>query len=174
MPAGRWGWPRADPSRRRPAERPLRHTFRLPEPGSPEITVANSQLLLPRVWIDGKPAPRQRQRGRPAWLVPMADGSTHQLSFAGSFTGFRAIVDGEQTIELERRFAIWELVLAVLPASLIGLTGIAGGVLGLVAILANRTILRQPWPTAVRILGTLVSLAVAFAVSSEIALRLFA
>jgi hypothetical protein len=152
----------------------VRHTFRLPEPGSPEITVDNSQLTGLRVSIDGRRAPRLRERGRPAWLVPMADGSTRRISFAGAFTGLRAIVDAGPTIVLERPFALWELILAVLPFGLLGLTGVAGGVLGLIAILANLQILRQPWPVAARVLGALGCLAVAFVASYAISVLLFA
>ena len=151
----------------------MRHTFRLPEPGSPEISVDNSQLTGLRVSIDGQRVPRLRERGRPAWLVPMADGSTRRLSFAGAFIGLHAIVDGGPTIELERRLTLWELFLAVLPTSLLGLTGVAGGIVGLVAILVNLVILRRPWPAIVRALGTLASFAVALVVSYGIALLLF-
>ncbi len=151
----------------------MRHTFRLPEPGSPEITVDNSQITGLRVSIGGARAPRLRERGRPAWRVPMADGSERRIWFAGAFTGLRAIVDDGTTIELERRFTLWELVLAVLPFGLLGLTGIAGGLLGLLAVVVNLQILREPWPLVARIAGTLASLAVAFALSYAIATTLF-
>lgn len=152
----------------------MRHTFRLPEPGSPEIMVDNSQVTGLRVSIDGQRAPRLRERGRPAWRVPMADGSERRIWFAGAFTGLRAIVDDGSMIELERRLSIWELVLAVLPFGLLGLTGIAGGVVGLIAILVNLRILRAPWPLVARIAGTLATLIVAFLVSYAIARTLFA
>jgi hypothetical protein len=152
----------------------MRHTFRLPEPGSPEITVDNSQIAGLRVSIDGQRAPRLRERGRPAWLVPMADGSTRRVSFAGAFTGLRAVVDDGPTIELERPLALWELVLTVLPFGLLGLTGVAGGVLGLIAIVANLQVMRLPWPAAARALGALGSLAIAFVASYAISVLLFA
>ena len=148
--------------------------FRLPDPGSPEITVDNSQLTGLRVSIDGERAPRLRERGRPTWQVPLADGTTRRVTFAGAFTGLRAIVDDGTTIELERRFALWELVLAVLPFGLLGLTGIAGGFVGLAAILVNLRILREPWSVPVRVLGALGCLAVAFVVSYALARLLFA
>ena len=152
----------------------MHHTFRLPEPGSPEISVDNSQLTGLRVWIDGERSSRLREGGRPAWLVPMADGSTRRVAFAGTFTGLRAIVADGPTIVLERPLALWELVLAVLPFGLLGLTGVAGGILGLVAILVNLAILRRPWPTVARIAGTVLSFGVAFVISYEIALLVFA
>ena len=67
-----------------------------------------------------------------------------------------------------------ELVLAVLPFGLLGLTGIAGGLLGLLAIGVNLRILREPWPLVARIAGTMASFAVAAAVSWVIVGILFA
>ncbi len=152
----------------------MRHTFRLPEPGSPEITVDNSQITGLRVSIDGARVPRLRERGRPTWRVPMADGTERRIGLAGAFTGLRAIVDDGTVIELERRFTLWELVLAVLPFGLLGLTGVAGGLLGLLAIGVNLRILREPWPLVARVAGTMASFAVAAAVSYAIASTLFA
>jgi hypothetical protein len=152
----------------------VRHAFRLPEPGSPEIVVDNSQITGLKVWADGVRLPRLRVRGRPTWAVPMPDGTTRRVGFAGTMTGLRAIVDDEQVIELERRFALWELVLAVAPISLVGLTGIAGGVCGVVAIVANLRLLRMPWPLPARVAAVLGTFALAAAVSYPIAVALFA
>jgi hypothetical protein len=144
----------------------VRHTFRLPEPGSPEISVDHSQVTGLRVYVDGEQIPRLRERGRPAWIIPMADRTTRRVSFGGLLTGLQAIVDdGATTIELERRLALWEIVLAFVPFGLLGLTGVAGGICGLVAIVVNLRIVRLPWPTAARVLGMLLSLAAAFVVS---------
>ena len=152
----------------------MRHTFRLPEAGSPEITVDSSQVTGLSVSADGQRLSRLREGGRPAWRIPMADGSTRRVAFAGQLTGLHAIVDGGPVIQLERRFALWEIVLAVLPFGLVGLTGIPGGVLGLVAIVANLRILRMPWPAAIRVLATILTLATAAAVSFVISRALFA
>jgi hypothetical protein len=146
----------------------VRHTFRLSEPGSPEITVNNSQLTGLSVYIDGEPIPRLRERGRPAWRIRLDDGTFRRVSFGGRVTGLQAIVDDGKTttvIELERRLALWEVVLAFVPFGLLGVTGVIGGICGLIAIVVNLQIVRMPWPTAVRVLGLLLSLAVAFAVS---------
>ena len=150
------------------------HVFRLPEPGSPEITVDQSQLAGLRVSVGGERLPRLRERGRPAWRIPMADGTTRRVAFAGQMTGLHAIVEGGSTIQLERRLAIWELILAVLPFGLLGLTGIAGGLIGLVAVVANLRILRMPWPLAVRVAAALGTFVVALVVSYVIARALFA
>ena len=146
----------------------MRHTFRLAERGSPEITVNNSQLTGLSVEIDGENLPRLRERGRPAWRIRMDDGSFRRVSFGGRLTGLQALVDdGTKTtlIELERRLALWEVVLAFVPFGLLGVTGVIGGICGLIAIVANLQIVRKPWPTAARVLGLILSLVVAFAVS---------
>lgn len=152
----------------------MRHTFRLPEPGSPEITVDHSQLTGLHVFVDGQPLERLREGGRPVWRIPHSDGSTRRVAFSGQLTGLQAILDDGRTIEIERRFAVWELVLAVLPFGLLGLTGIAGGLLGLVALVANLQILREPWPLLARILGAVGTLVVAGMLSAVIARALFA
>jgi len=152
----------------------VRHAFRLPEPGSPDIEVDNSQFTGLKVWIDGVRQPRLRVRGRPTWAVPMADGSSHRVTFSGTMTGLRAVVDDDQVIQIERRLSLWELVLLVLPISLVGLTGIVGGVCGVVAIVANLRLLRMPWPTPVRIAAAVGAFALAAIVSYPIAVALFA
>ncbi len=150
------------------------HVFRLPEPGSPEISVDHSQLIGLRVSVAGERLPRLRERGRPAWSIPMADGTTRRVSFGGQMTGLQAIVDDGPTIQLERRLAIWELILAALPFGLIGLTGLAGGVVGLFAVVVDLRLLRMSWPLLVRVLATLGVFVLAFAVSYVITRALFA
>jgi hypothetical protein len=152
----------------------VRHTFRLPEPGSPEIVVDQSQLTGLSVYADGERLTRLRERGAPAWQIPLADGTTRRISIGGQMRGLEVAVEGDGIIPLERRLALWELVLAVLPFGLLGLTGIAGGIVGLVAILANLRILRQPWPAPARILATVGMLALALVGSYLIREVLFA
>jgi hypothetical protein len=139
----------------------MRHAFRLPEPGSPEIVVDQSQLTGLSVFADGERLPRLRERGAPSWRIPMADGTTRRVRLGGQMRGLQAIVDDDGVIQLERRLTLWELILAVLPFGLLGLTGIPGGVLGLIAILANLRILRLPWSASARVLATLVTLVLA-------------
>jgi hypothetical protein len=151
----------------------MRHTFRLPDPGSPQITVDHSQLTGLHVTVDGQPLPRLREAGRPAWRIPLADGSSRRVAFGGQLTGLQAILDDGRTIQIERRLALWELVLAVLPFGLLGLTGIAGGLLGLVAVMANLRVVRETWPLPIRVLAALGTLLVAGVVSAVIAPALF-
>ncbi len=139
----------------------MRHRFRLPEPGSPEIVVDQSQLTGLSVSANGERLPRLRERGAPSWQVPMTDGTTRRISIGGQLRGLQAVVEGDGIIHLERRLALWELILAVLPFGLLGVTGIPGGVIGLIAILVNLRILRLPWPMPVRVLATLGTLVLA-------------
>ncbi len=135
-------------------------------------TTARSPACASRSTDSGRPACASAgvPPGSCRWPTAPPGGSR----FAGAFTGLRAIVDAGPTIVLERPFALWELILAVLPFGLLGLTGVAGGVLGLVGILVNLRILRLPWPAPARALGALGCLAVAFVVSYAISVLLFA
>jgi len=128
------------------------HTFRPVAAGSPEITVDNSMLRGVRVLVDGRPAVRQRERGRPYWLVPVHGGGERRLYVTGTITGLRAVIEDED-IQLEPRLAWWELLLAFLPLSLATLGGVVGGVVGAVGMVAGLWVMRRPWPAASRVLG---------------------
>ena len=152
----------------------MRHTFRLSEPGSPEIVVDQSQLTGLSVYADGVRLSRLRERGAPSWRIPMPDGTTRRVSIGGQMRGLQAIVEGDGVIQLERRLSLWELILAVLPFGLLGVTGIPGGILGLIAVLVNLHILRLPWPLPLRIVATLGTLILAGVASYLVVLRPFA
>src|SRR4249919_907044 len=147
----------------------MHHVFRLPAPGSPEIEVDHSQLTGLRVSVAGQRLPRLRQGGRPAFTIPMADGTTRQVSFGGQLTGLQVYVDDGTTIPLERKLTLWELVLVVLPIGLLGVAGLAGGLTGLIAIGANLRLVRLPWPPGVRVVAMIVSLLLALAASIVVA-----
>ena len=102
----------------------MRHTFRLPEPGSPEISVDHSQLTGLRVSVAGERLPRLRQGGRPAFTIPMADGTTRQISIGGQLTGLQVYVDDGTTIPLERRLEPLGARPVVLPIGLLGVAGL--------------------------------------------------
>ncbi|HEY3522764.1 MAG TPA: hypothetical protein VGK63_03585 [Candidatus Limnocylindrales bacterium] len=93
-------------------------TFRLHEPGSPEITVTPDLFRGPRVALDGVPAPPARDGLALYWPIPMADGTERRLRLTGQLVGLQAIVDGT-SYPVERRLALWELVLAVVPIGLV-------------------------------------------------------
>ena len=147
----------------------MHHAFRLSEPGSPEITVDHSQLTGLRVSVAGERLPRLRQGGRPAFTIPMADGTTRQISIGGQLTGLQVYVDDGTTIALERKLSLWELVLVVLPIGLLGVAGLAGGLTGLIAIGANLRLVRMPWSPVVRVVAMIVSLLLALAASVLVA-----
>lgn len=126
-------------------------TFRLPERGSPEITVIPDLFRGPRVEVDGQPVPRAREAVRLYWPVRMADGSVRRLFLAGQLTGLRAIVDGRE-YPIERRLRGWEVVLAVVPIGLVPfLVGALGLLTGGVATGLSFALFRFERPLAVRL-----------------------
>ncbi len=147
----------------------MRHVFRLPVPGSPEIEVDQSQLVGLRVSVDGRRLPRLREGGRPAWRIPLRGGSNARVRFAGQLTGLQAILDDGTVIQVERRLAVWELVLVVLPFGLLGLTGVPGGILGLVAVVANLRLLRMARSSPIRAAACLLTFAIALLASIPLA-----
>lgn len=143
----------------------MRYTFHLPGSNNPEIAVENSHITPLKVFVDGVRQPRLRRGGRPTWEIATLEGITHRISFRGTMTGLRAVVDDTQTIELERRLTVWELVLVVLPIGLIGLgpNFFVGGLVGLFGVIVNLELVRRPWLPVVRVAAMLVVFLVAFA-----------
>jgi hypothetical protein len=144
----------------------VRHPFRLPEPGSPEIDVVSGPLRIPTVYVDGREVERRVDRGRSFWPIPVPGGGEKRLYIRSSLTGLRAAVDGT-VIPLERQLSYWEVIVSLLPFGLVGL-GIAGGVVGIVASALNLRLMRRPWPLVGRLLATLGVLAAAALVTLAI------
>jgi hypothetical protein len=128
-------------------------SFRLPEPGSPEIRVEPDLLRGPRVYVDGREVERRRERGRPFWPVTV-EGKERRILLAGHLTGLRAIVDGAD-YPIERRLELWELALSFLPLALVTIGGALGGLLGALAVGGNLALMRRPWPPVARAVGAL-------------------
>jgi hypothetical protein len=139
-------------------------TFRLPEPGSPDISVTPDLLRGPRVAVDGRPIERRRDGPRVYWPVRLAGGVERRLFLAGHLTGLRAIVDGTE-YPIERRLAPWEVALSVVPIGLVPLLVGAIGLLtgGLVAGLSF-ALFRAPWPLVARLGAWAAGVAAAIAV----------
>lgn len=136
----------------------MRHAIRLPGENGPDVVIEHHLFRIPEVFVDGRPVERLKDRGRPYWPIPTAGGRDRRLFLRSSLTGLRAAVDGT-IIPLERRLALWELVLALLPFGLVSF-GAVGGIVGLVAWTVNLRIIRRQWPAAVRaaaVLGVLVA-----------------
>ena len=139
-------------------------TFRLREPGSPDITVTPDLLRGPRVAVDGRPITPRREGIALYWPIAMADGTERRLRLTGQLVGLRAIVDGVD-YRIERRLTVWELVLAVLPIGLVPtLVGGFGLLTGGVATGISFALFRRPWPLGARIATWAVLVAGAAAV----------
>jgi hypothetical protein len=124
-------------------------TFRPVSPGSPEITVTPDVVRGPRVSVDGTPVLAKRERGRPFYPIPMADGTERPMTLHGPFMGLRARFD-EREYEIEPRLHTLELFLVLLPIGLITLAWPFGALLGAVGVMIALVVMRRPWPFAVR------------------------
>ena len=120
--------------------------------------------------VAGERLPRLRQGGRPAFTIPMADGTTRQISIGGQLTGLQVYVDDGTTIPLERKLQ----PLGARPGRPADRPPRRGRAepadsAGLIAIGANLRLVRMPWPPAVRLVALIVSLLVALAASVVLA-----
>jgi hypothetical protein len=139
-------------------------SFRLGEPGSPEIAVRPDLFRGPSVAVNGQAVARARDGMRIYWPIPMADGSERRLFLAGQMTGLRAIVDGTE-YPVERRLAPWEVVLAVAPIGLVPiLVGGVGLLTGGIATGLAFALFRFEWSPVVRLAAWAVLTAVAAAI----------
>jgi hypothetical protein len=139
------------------------HVIVLPGTEGPEITIRTRAVGFPDVFVAGREIEEISLRGRPAWPIPMADGSVQHLLLRGALTGMVGAVDGV-VFPIERRLAPWELLLCLAPFSLVGLGTIAG-IVGMVAVFVNMRLVRRGSTRPAR-LGLLVGgFAVALAVA---------
>ncbi len=142
-----------------PGATPPRSTFRLNEPGSPEVTVRPDLLRGPRVLVDGAPVERHRDGVRIYWPIRMADGTERRLFLIGQLTGLRAIVD-DVVYPIERPLSRRELVLAVAPIAVVPvLVGAVGLLTGGAATSLAFGVFRTSWSPAMRLVawaGTLL------------------
>ncbi len=137
----------------------MRRAFRPDVVGSPEIEVEPDIFRGPRVYVDGRPVPARRERGRPFFAIPMADGSERPLRLGGAFLGLRAVFEGRE-YPIERRLTLWETFLVLLPLAVVtlgvslGSVGGAalGGLTGGIGVGVDLAVVRRPWPLAVRTL----------------------
>jgi hypothetical protein len=141
----------------------VEHRFTLPGTTGPEVLVDQRFMRIPEVFVDGREIERMVERGRPCWLIPLADGTEKTLFLRGSITGLQGAVDG-RLIRIEHKLALWELLLALLPFALVGL-GFAGGLAGIVAAATNLRLVRRAWSTPRRLGALIGSFVVALAVT---------
>jgi hypothetical protein len=141
----------------------VEHRIVLPGTTGPEVVIRTSLIGFPEVSVGGEAIEQGSVRGRPAWPIPLEDGSTKLLFIRGAMTGLQGAVDG-QLIRIERRLTNWELLLCLAPFSLV-VFGLLGGLIGFAASVLDLRLVRRP-ATAMGRLGILVaSFAVALALT---------
>jgi len=118
--------------------------------GAPEIVVEPDLVRGPRVLVDGVRVLPRRERGRPFFPIPMADGSERPLTLHGGFMGLRARFE-EHEYAVEPRLTLLELFMVVLPLALATIEPPLGAVAAAVGVMTNRLIIRRPAPLLVRI-----------------------
>jgi hypothetical protein len=129
----------------------------LPGTASPEVIVDHRFLRIPAVYVGGREVERRFDGGRSYWPIE-TPGGERRLFLHGSLRGLEGAVDG-QRVGIERRLAVWEVVLALLPFALVGL-GLPGGLVGVLAAGTNLWLVRRPWRAAGRaaaLLGVFVA-----------------
>ena len=134
------------------------HRFTLPGTTAPEVLVRTKAFGFPEVVVDGLAIPRQVRGGRSVWEIPVG-GGTRTLVIRGGLSGLQGAVEGE-LFRIERRLALWELLLAMAPISLAAL-GVLPGVIGFLAVLAALRLVRLPGRASIRLAILAVNLVVA-------------
>jgi hypothetical protein len=137
--------------------------FRPVTPGSPEITIEPDLIRGPRVSVEGAPLAARRERGRPVYPIPMADGTERPMTLHGAFMGLRARFD-DREYEIEPRLRTLELFLVLLPLGLITLVWPIGALVGAFGVMVALVIMRRPWPFAARALAIVAGFAAALLV----------
>jgi hypothetical protein len=128
----------------------MRTTIRPETPGCPPIEVEPDLLRGPRVRVEGTLVAPRRERGRPTYPIPLADGTERPLTLHSAFIGLRARID-DREYPIEPRLTLLELLLVVLPLAFLTLLPPIGAILGAVGVMVARLAVRAPYPPAVRL-----------------------
>jgi hypothetical protein len=120
-------------------------------PGAPEISVEPDVVRGPRVVVAGTRVRPRRERGRPVYPIPMADGSERLLTLHGAFMGLRARFE-EREYPVEPRLTMLELFMVVLPLALVTIQPPLGALAAAVGVMVNLVVMRRPWSLGVRVL----------------------
>jgi hypothetical protein len=105
-----------------------------------------------RVLVDGVPVKRRDRRSL-AFDIPMADGSTTELSLTGLWTGMKAVANGVE-LPLEPPTPRYALVVMFLPLMLV-IGGILGALIGVGGMGINTQIVRSRASGPVKVLAGL-------------------
>lgn len=140
------------------------YRFRPAAPGAPEIAVTPDPFRRPMISVDGRVIGVRRERGRPFYPIPMADGSEAPLTVYGSLLGLRARFEGRE-YPVERRLTWLELFLVILPIAALTIAAsrsaiVIGIGLAVAGYVINVVIVKSALPGPARIgLAILVALA---------------
>jgi Septum formation len=126
-------------------------TFRIPGTTGPEINVGRSLLGSVQVLVDGRKAERKKLKGL-VYDIHMPDGTSKELRLTGQWTGFTAVVDGQE-VEIERKLRPWEVVLTFLPLILAALGGLVGALFAIGGAAINARIARAGLRPPIRAAG---------------------
>lgn len=128
----------------------MRTTIRPETPGCPPIEVEPDLFRGPRVRVDGTLVVARRERGRPTYPIPLADGTERLLTLHSPFMGLRARIDDHE-YPVEPRLTLVELLLVVLPLAFVTVLPPIGAILGAVGVMVARLAVRAPFPPAIRL-----------------------
>ena len=142
-------------------------TFNLPGTTSPQITVHRTLLGNLTVLADGVPVKRRTGRA-PTYDIPLADGSTSELTLNGQWTGLKAVA-GRVEMPLEPTIPRYALAFMFLPLVLV-LGGILGALVGIVGVAVNARLVRGRANSPVKILAMLGVTVLAIAVYLTVAI----
>jgi hypothetical protein len=131
----------------------MRTTIRPETPGCPPVEVEPDLLRGPRVRVEGALVVPRRERGRPTFPIPLADGTERPLTLHSAFMGLRARID-DREYPVEPRLTLLELLLVVLPLAFLTVLPPIGAILGAAGVMVARLAVRSPYPPAVRLGAT--------------------
>jgi len=114
--------------------------FRIPGTSEPEITITRSALGNVSVRVDGQKVKRRGLGMR--YDIPLPNGTTTELEIVGRWRGMKARVNGVETA-LEPPVSPIFVALIFLPLGLVIIGGLIGGIIGVVASMANLLVSRR-------------------------------
>ena len=153
-------------------------SFRLPEPGSPEITLEITPWWNLKVTASGAKIPRK------GWsllgqrhVVTMADGSTRTFVVKDVPFGIRVELPTGVSLVLEPTPPLWIVALSLVPFIVGALGGVVGVLLAVLGISLSLAILRRSWSRAEQavaiVLVDAVSIGAIIAISTTLSRILF-
>lgn len=127
--------------------------FVIPGTLGPLLVARRTLLGNVEIYANGIKIPRQG-RFRSHWSVTASDGRRYELRASGGLTTTTIKVDDHEIV-VERRLAVWETALVLLPLVLILIGGLIGGLFGAATAEFNRRTARSGMRAPARIVAML-------------------